>query len=106
MTTFAVSFSISYDQSYATRYDSFMTEIRRYGRVWAETTSFCLVETQENIQDFERRLYLSAFAPSSDKMLVLDVRFNSAIARGHIADPTLLSGLLPLCEIKSLSALV
>jgi hypothetical protein len=102
MATYAVSFNIAYDSaaSYSERYGSFMEEIRKCSTVWAETTSFCLCETNETLADFETRLFLSKFSPSRDKMLVMDVRYDSAIARGKIEFPATLRSLLPLVEVK------
>jgi len=102
MATYAVSFNIAYDSSasYSERYDSFMAEVRKSSKVWAETTSFCLCETSEAIEDFELRLYLSKFSPSKDKLLVLDVRYDASIARGKIDYPSTLRSLLPAVVVK------
>jgi len=101
MSTYAVSFTIDYDATYVERYDSLMSEIRASGKIWAETTSFCLVDSNETLENLERRLFLSRFSPTRDKMLVVDVSLDRAIARGAIEYPATLRSLLPLVEIKS-----
>jgi hypothetical protein len=100
MSTFALSFNIHYDDTYSDRYGSLMAEVRKCSKIWAETTSFCLVQTAESLTAFESRLYLSKFAPSKDRMLVIDVSFDSAIARGKIDYPSTLGSMLPGIAIK------
>ncbi|VVT04749.1 hypothetical protein [Erythrobacter sp. EC-HK427] len=102
MATYAVSFNIHYDtaNSYNERYESLMDEIKKCPKFWLETTSFCLCETNETLETFERRLYLSKFSPTKDKMLVLDVRYDDAIARGNIKDQMTLRSLLPSVVVK------
>ena len=100
MFTYAVSFTIHSDSDHSRRYTSLMSEIRKSGKVWAETTSFCLVETIEQIADFERRLYLTDFLPSRDRLLVLNVQDDVAIARGDIQYPSLLRSLVPRVQVK------
>lgn len=77
-----------------------MAEINKCTKVWSETTSFCLCETSETLQAFEIRLFLSKFSPSQDKLLVMDVDYDSAIARGKIDYPATLRSLLPLVSVK------
>lgn len=102
MATYAVSFNIAYDSSvsYSERYESLMDEIRKCPTVWMETTSFCLCETNETLESFQRRLYLSKFSPTKDKMLVIDVRYDNAIAQGKIDYPATLRSLLPSVVVK------
>jgi len=100
MHTYAVSFTIHYDTDRQRRYDSLMAEIRKCSRVWEETTSFCLVETSETLDVFERRLYLSHFSPTKDKLLVVSVRYDDAKARGAIKLPATLRMLLPSIKIS------
>ncbi|MGB6080213.1 MAG: hypothetical protein WBF99_12215 [Xanthobacteraceae bacterium] len=100
MATYAVSFDLKYDDTYSDRYDSFMKKIRESRKIWYETTSFVLVETTFSLSDFEQGLYLTLFSASKDKMLVMDVSWNNAIARGPIEDKKTLSELLPGIQIK------
>ena len=103
MATYAVSFNIKYDSeaSYTERYSSFMSRMRQIsGRMWAETTSFCLCETDLDMESFERSLWLTSFDATKDKMLVLDVHYDSAIARGSLDYPSTLRALLPLVSVK------
>lgn len=100
MATYAVSFDIKYDKTYSDRYSSLMDEIGKCSRVWDETTSFCLCETAETPEAFERKLFLSNFNTITDKMLVMDVRYDDAIARGKIDYPATLRSLLPSVDVK------
>lgn len=102
MAIYAITFTIDYDTAvnWNRRYDSFMGEVRKCSTVWTETTSFCLVETTESLETLERRLFLSLFDPVKDKMLVINVSYDSAIARGAIQHPAVLRALLPGIELK------
>ena len=102
MSTFAVTFDIKFDTAtnWNRRYDSLMAAINKCKRVWKETTSFCLVETTETLDDFERRLFLTDFDGSQDKMLVIDVGYDSCISRGAIKDKALLRALMPMVQSK------
>lgn len=97
MSTYAITFTIDYDTaaSWNRRYDSFMDEVRKCPVVWTETTSFCLVQSAESIEALERRLFLSQFDPTKDKMVVINVSNDPAISRGAIKDPATLRKLLP-----------
>lgn len=105
MNVFAISFSIKFDTTYGERYDSLMTAIRKCNRLWEETTSFCLVGTNESLTMLEHRLYMTEFSPSRDKLLIIDVGFDRAVARGNISYPATLKGLLPNCDVKQANAL-
>lgn len=102
MSTYAITFTIHYDNSdsWNLRYNSFMAEVRKCPVVWDETTSFCLVQTAETIDQLERRLYLSLFDASKDKLLVIDVSYDAAICRGAISDKVKLGNLLPGIQKK------
>lgn len=100
LATFAITFSFHYDSTYNDRYSSFMAEVRKCSTVWDETTSFALVETTETLEALESRLYLSQFSPSRDKMLVINVSYDAAIARGALSYKATLQTLLPGIAIK------
>ncbi|WP_374833897.1 hypothetical protein [Paenochrobactrum pullorum] len=100
MATYAISFNLKYDDSYSTRYDSFMKAIRSFPTVWEETTSFALVESSRSLEEVERLLYLTDFSVSKDKMLVINVTSDACIARGKIDYPSTLRKLMPSIVIK------
>jgi predicted RNA-binding protein len=72
-----------------------MAVIRSYTKVWDETTSFALVETNETIDVFEQRLWLSKFDSTKDKLLVIDVSYDTATFRGTVKKIDTLKSLLP-----------
>ena len=53
------------------------------------------MSTTEALEELERRLYLTQFSTSMDKMLVIDVSYDSAISRGDITEKEKLTKLLP-----------
>jgi hypothetical protein len=95
MATYAVSFTIKWNDTYNERYDSFMEQIRKCKTVWTETTSFALVETDEKIVDFEFRLWLSKFNSTTDSLLVIDASYDDATIRGPAGNRATLKKLLP-----------
>jgi len=102
MSTFAISFDLKYDtsESYGKRYTSLMAAIRACPTVWSATTAFCLVETSETLEALERRLYLSQFDATKDKLLIINVSYDSATIRGLNTDLATLRKLLPGIQEK------
>jgi len=90
MTVFTVSFSITFDDSYSQRYDSFMEQVKQGGKWWAETTSFVVVQTDETIDAFCSRIYVkSDFNATKDRYLVLDANAKDGRYRGVNTDDDL-----------------
>lgn len=90
MAVFTVSFSISYDDTYSERYNSFMEQVKKSGLWWDETTSFVVVRTEESIDDFCSRIYIhSKFDAMKDRYLVLDANAKSGRYRGVNKDQDL-----------------
>lgn len=90
MAVYSVSFNIKYDDTYSARYDSFMEQVKKSGKWWAETTSYVVVETAESIDEFCSRIYAySDFNASKDRYLVLDVNAKSGRYRGVNTDSDL-----------------
>jgi hypothetical protein len=102
MSTYAISFDLKYDtsESYTKRYQSLMTAIRACPTVWTATTAFCLVETTETLEALERRLYLTLFDATKDKLLVINVSYDAATIRGPSTDLPTLRKLLPGIQEK------
>lgn len=100
MTVYAITFRLEHDETWSDRYDSFMDAVRACKTVWAETTSFCLVETDETLEALERRLYLTQFSTFKDTMVVIQVSYDAAVARGKIKDKETLRNLLYGIDIK------
>ena len=86
---YAVSFEIKSDSTYDERYQSLMDEIEAAGEdLWAETTSFILVGSNEDIAAFADRLYYgSKILDTKDMLLVIDHAASAAIGRGPIKYP-------------------
>lgn len=100
MATYAVSFEFKYDDSYSDRYNSFVSYLYKH-IYWAETTSLILVESSRDIADFEVNLYImTQFDATKDKLLVIEVQYDNAIARGKFANTTNLQKLLYGISIK------
>ena len=100
MATYAVSFHLKKDRTYNDRYDSLMEEIEKSTLIWVETTSFCLVRSGKTLATFTSSLYMTAFDPSKDKLLVMDVGDVNATARGDIEYPATLRSLIPSVTIR------
>lgn len=94
MPSYVVSFDLKADHSYGSRYQSLMAQIRKNPSdlVWAETTSFALVQTSESLEAFADRLYYQTEVSAvTDILLVIDHSLNAAIGRGPIAYPATLA---------------
>lgn len=89
---YAVSFELRKDSSYNERYQSLMDELGKGTEgLWAETTSFILVRSSEDIATFADRLYFSSkLIDTKDILLVFDHNCSAAIARGPISYPATL----------------
>jgi hypothetical protein len=91
MSVFTVSFNLDYDDTYTSRYNSFVKQLRATTPWWDETTSFIIVSTSESIDDFCYRIYVhSEFNQSKDRFLVLDANAKSGRYRGPNRDADLL----------------
>ena len=98
MSIFLVSFDLKYDATYSKRYDSFMEQVKKGGKWWADTTSFVAVHTDETIDEFCSRIYLSSdILESKDLFLVLDAEVKSGRVRGPVSDQYLFT-LLPFVK--------
>lgn len=98
MAVFLVSFDLKYDDDYSDRYSSFMEQVKKGGKWWADTTSFVAVETDETIDTFCNRIYLqSKFNGTKDLYLVLDANVKSGRVRGALKDQDLFK-LLPFVK--------
>src|SRR5690349_12887268 len=98
MAIYTVSFEIKYDSSYDDRYKTFNACVQACDKWWAETTSFYIVQTGEDIDAFCDRIYFgSTFDSSKDIYVVLDALVKSGRARGNITDDTLFA-LLPFVK--------
>lgn len=100
---YAISFDIKYDTTYTSRYNSLMTQVRATpnGAVWAETTSFVLLRSAEDIATLADRLYYkSELLDSKDMLLVIDHAANACIARGPFKYPAVLKSHFKGCDIK------
>jgi hypothetical protein len=96
MSTYAISFKLESNSTYAARYTSLMEQIRACTNVWTETTSFALVSTNETIDQLEQRLYYKTLlSASSDILVVINVTGDAATIRGTNSYPHTLSALLP-----------
>lgn len=98
MAVFLVSFELKYDDDYGARYKSFTDELKATGRHWDENTSFVVVETEEALDDFCRRIYENTeFDGTKDRYLVLDANVKSGRVRGPVSDSDLFK-LLPFVK--------
>lgn len=100
---YAISFDIHYDNTYTKRYDSLMAAIMATpnGAVWAETTSFVLLRSSEDIGTLADRLYYSSdLLDTKDMLLVFDHTASACIARGPFKYPALLKSHFKGCDIK------
>ncbi|WP_147399922.1 MULTISPECIES: hypothetical protein [Brevundimonas] len=96
MGVYAVSFELKSDSDYSERYDSLMEQLKLKGKMWDETTSFALVETDESLDSFENRLYFkSKLSNTRDKLFVVDVTDRPCIARGAFVMPFTLKSIMP-----------
>jgi hypothetical protein len=95
MAIYLVSFDLKSDATYASRYKSFMEQVKKGGLWWADTTSFVAVKTDEDIDTFCRRIYVSSeFDSAKDLYLVLNADVKSGRVRGPVKDSYLFT-LLP-----------
>ena len=95
MPSYAVSFEIASNSTYAKRYRSLVEQIQSApgDSQWDETTSFALVETSESLSTFADRLYYSTEVNARwDILLVFNPNTGDAIARGPIKYPHTLAG--------------
>lgn len=100
---YAISFEIKADATYVTRYNSLMEQIRKTpnAAVWAETTSFVLLRSSENIEELADRLYFSSsLLVSKDMLLVIDHASSACVARGPFEFPATLKNHFKGCAIK------
>jgi hypothetical protein len=100
---YALSFELKTDSTYTQRYNSLMHEIRQTpnAAVWAETTSFVLLRSTEDIATLADRLYFkSLLIASKDMLLVIDHATSACIARGPFEYPATLVGHFKGCDIK------
>lgn len=96
MGKFAISFTLKSDDTWSERYISLMGQIRACKKVWEETTSFALVETDENLDGLEHRLYYkSSISSSKDILLVIDVSYKSCSIRGATNNRAKLKEIMP-----------
>ena len=97
MATYAISFEIKSDATYNVRYQSLMRQIHLCSSVWAETTSFALVQSVESLAALELRLFTrSQISHLTDKLLVLNVSNLPGVFRGFNTMPLTLGALMPL----------
>jgi hypothetical protein len=100
---YAISFDIKADSTYSDRYTSLMDQIRKTpdGSVWAETTSFVLLRSSENIETLADRLYFQTkISTSKDMLVVFDHVASACIARGPFEYPTTLKAHFKACDLK------
>lgn len=102
MTVYAISIKIDYDSpsSWSERYDSLMAAILKCPKVWSETTSLCVVETPETLEQLETRLWLTKFDSSKDILLVAEIGHVACALRGAAKDKLKLKSLLPRLQLK------
>lgn len=102
MATYAISFQIKYDSgdNWGERYNSLMAAINSCSKVWSETTSFCLVQTNETLTELERRLWLTKFDATQDILFVVDVSYDSCTIRGATKKRATLKELMPALQEK------
>ncbi|WP_342235243.1 hypothetical protein [Inquilinus sp. OTU3971] len=98
MAVYMVNFRIESDKTYGERYKTFTDQLKASSAWWDENTSFVVVQTTEEIDDFCYRIYYkSDFDSSKDKFVVLDAYAQDGRALGQYDDRDLFK-LLPFVK--------
>jgi hypothetical protein len=85
MSLFAISFRVHEDSTYQERYDSLVKEIKSEAidKIWDETTSFFLIESDKTSKTLCNDLYLhSNILESKDILLVINLSQKGYDQRG------------------------